>query len=341
MEDSHRFDGHSLIRPETIAEYAKETEGDAVLGGDLLSEVLTELDELHASFSETGDAGLLAARTVSRLHEIRASMPAAAWRALAPAVTSHRLVDHFLQDPFTRWSHRKPREYSGDAGLLDFIYGHAAVQPEISSATAVGRSLYAYTRNAPSCVAVRERRRLLAQFVDAVAETKDGAEVMAIAAGHLRESELSSAAREGRLRRWIALDQDPLSLEEVAASAPSCVEGVRGSVRDIIARPKKYGQFDLVYSAGLYDYLEDKVAVRMTRKCLEMLKRGGTYLFANFADDIPDDGYMETFMRWELILRSREDMLRIIDESVGAEHESRIFTGENGCVIYAAIMRVH
>jgi hypothetical protein len=70
-----------------------------------------------------------------------------------------------------------------------------------------------------------------------------------------------------------------------------------------------------------------------------MLKPGGTYLFANFADDMPDDGYMESFMRWELILRSREDMQRVIEDSAGSEHKSEIFFGENRTVIYAAITR--
>lgn len=332
------FDGHSLISPEAIAHYGREIEGAAGEHSSLGS-VMGDLDDLLVRFERGDGAGELAAETVALMHRVKKSMRPADWRAIAPVIAGHPLSAHLLQDPFTSWSHRKPRGYSGDAGLLDFVYGHPSTFAEVAATTDAGRAIYETTRNAPSCAAVRERLQILARYVDAVADAVDGAEVLAVAAGHLRESSLSAAAAKGLLKRWVALDQDPESIAEIASSGIGCIEPTPGSVRDVIARPQRYGSFDLVYSAGLYDYLDHKVAVKMTRKCLQMLKPGGAYLFANFADDMPDDGYMETFMRWELILRSREDMQRVIDDSVGSEHRSEIFFGENRTVIYAAITR--
>lgn len=338
MHGIQEFDGHSHISPESIALYARDFEGEAgenvSLGG-----AMADLDDLQTRFEQGEPAGLLAADAVALMHRVKKSMRPADWRASASVIAAHPVSAYLLQDPFTNWSHRKPRGYSGDAGLLDFVYGHPAVNAEVAATTDLGRSIYETTRNAPSCAAVRERLQILASYVDAAAERVEGAEILAVAAGHLRESALSTAADKGLLKRWVALDQDPRSIAEIESCGIGCVQAMPGSVRDVIARPQRYGTFDLVYSAGLYDYLDHKVAVKMTQKCLQMLKPGGTYLFANFADDMPDDGYMESFMRWELILRSRDDMRRVIEDSSGAEHQSEIFFGENRTVIYAAITR--
>ncbi|MGO7465372.1 class I SAM-dependent methyltransferase, partial [Rhizobium ruizarguesonis] len=77
---------------------------------------------------------------------------------------------HYLhKDPLTRWSFEKPRGYSGDARLLDFIYGRPEIEDAFLSASNLGRSIYAYTRNASSSVAVSQRRDILARRVDEIA----------------------------------------------------------------------------------------------------------------------------------------------------------------------------
>ena len=80
----------------------------------------------------------------------------------------------------------------------------------------LGKALYGYTRHAPASVAVRERRDLLTQHVDEIAAARGPeTEILTIAAGHLREANRSIALREGRIKRWVALDQDPLSVGSI------------------------------------------------------------------------------------------------------------------------------
>lgn len=40
---------------------------------------------------------------------------------------------------------------------------------------------------------------------------------------------------------------------------------------DIVLRSQELGTFDFIYAAGLYDYLNDKVAIKLTKRCMEML----------------------------------------------------------------------
>ena len=162
---------------------------------------------------------------------------------------------------------------------------------------------------------------------------------LTIAAGHLREADRSTALASGSIRRWVALDQAPLSIGSITRDfAGTSIEAIDGSVRGILTNAYKLGQFDFVYAAGLYDYLPANVAIKLTRKCLQMLKPEGVFLFANFAQDIGVDGYMETFMNWALLLRSEADMWDIINASVDRNAvDARVEFGENRNVVYGIV----
>jgi SAM-dependent methyltransferase len=275
---------------------------------------------------------------VERLQTLKTRSTPLTWDHLASLAQAHPVSSFLLQDPLTRWSFEKPRGYSGDAQLLDFIYEHPAVAAQVKEASPLGAEVYNFTRMAPSAVAVRERRELLAAHVDAVAGEKENAEILAIAAGHLREAELSNALKGDKLKRWVALDQDPISVGTVSSAYHgSCIEAVNGSVRTILGRAQKLGTFDFIYAAGLYDYLAENVAVKLTERCLQMLKPGGKFLLANFAQDIGVEGYMETFMNWPLIWRTDREVQSIIDKVRHPITDSVIMRGENRGVIYAIL----
>jgi hypothetical protein len=293
-------------------------------------------------FLQGTDPAKIIDRLAAALHETRAKFNPSVWQDLIAIAQAHPVAEYFLQDPFTRWSSEKPRGYSGDAQLLDFIYGHASIAKEIERASPIGRALYDYTKDASSSVAVRERRDLLTRHVDEIASGRGGeAEILTIAAGHLREANRSVALEQRRIKRWVALDQDPLIVGSISRDFNgTCIEAVDGSVRSLLGRDQKLGKFDFIYAAGLYDYLADKVAIKLTHRCLQMLKPNGVFLFANFAQDIGVDGYMETFMNWALLLRSETDMWNIIHKSAGkAAIDARVFYGANKNIVYGIIQK--
>jgi hypothetical protein len=63
-----------------------------------------------------------------------------------------------------------------------------------------------------------------------------------------------------------------------------------------------------VYSTGLFDYLNQRAGRRLVTSMFQMLRPDGTLLVANFLPGVRDIGYMETFMDWRLIYRSRREM---------------------------------
>nr|WP_274425885.1 class I SAM-dependent methyltransferase [Chelativorans sp. YIM 93263] len=294
-------------------------------------------------FDNGRDPAAIVHRANVALHNLRDKSHPAVWQALVPIAQIHPVSEFFHQDPFMRWSFKKPRGYSGDAHLLDFIYGHPSVADEIANASSIGKALYyGYTRDAPSAAAVRERRDLLTRHVDLIASLRGlETEILAIAGGHLREAEHSIALREKRIKRWVALDQDSLSVESVARDfQETCVEAIDGSVRGLLTGAYNLGQFDFIYSAGLYDYLSERVAVKLTQICLQMLKPGGVFLFANFTTEMSDDGFLETLMNWALLQRSEADMWRIVNASVDRDAvEAKMHFGANRNIIYCTLAK--
>jgi hypothetical protein len=84
-----------------------------------------------------------------------------------------------------------------------------------------------------------------------------------------------------------------------------------GSVRQILSGKAQLGQYDLVYAAGLFDYLSGPTAAALTCRMFEMTRPGGLMLIPNFLTGIRDVGYMEAFMDWHLIYRNHSDMLAL------------------------------
>ena len=230
------------------------------------------------------------------------------WPDFARACLDHPLRRLVHQDPFTYRAFSKPRGYAGDAVMMDYIYGLGEASSAARGATPLGRAIFAHMSTRPSARAVRYRRSLLASLIDSTA-SRGGDTVFALAAGHLREVELSGAIQNGQIKRFVAMDQDTDSLSVVARDyARLGINAVSGSVRHILSGKAQPGTFDFVYAAGLFDYLGAPVATALTRELFDMTRPGGTLLIPNFKAGAPDTGYMEAFMDWRLIYRNHDEM---------------------------------
>ncbi len=278
------------------------------------SAALDNLDEAaeHFARGRWRDGMLLVAHTGLAA---RRALPDAEWRDYARNdCIAHPVRDFMHQDPFTRRSFQKPRGHAGDAVLIDYIYGLPHPEHELAEATPVGRWIYNYTSNTMAPRAVRRRMQLIAELIDRTCIERTGARVLSVASGHARELLLSHAVRAGALEEVLAFDQDAASLEEAAAATGSkTLKTLQGSVARLILGKYDLGAFDLIYSAGLFDYVDERAARRLAGTLFDMLKPGGRLLIGNFLRDIDDIGYMESFMGWNLVYRSREEIAALAD----------------------------
>jgi hypothetical protein len=263
------------------------------------------------------------------------------WPEYARACRRHPVCSLLHQDPFTHRAFAKPRGYAGDAVMMDYIYGLGEAREAARNATPLGRAIFQhFVETRPSSKAVRYRRRLIAGLIDRAAR-RDDARVLAIAAGHLREVELSTAMQSGMIREFTALDQDEASLAVVQRDyAYLGVRTIRESVRQILCGKAKLGQYDFVYAAGLFDYLSDPVAKALTCRMFEMTRPGGMMLIPNFLTGTPDAAYMEAFMDWNLIYRNQSDMMALTaDLPRSAVADCRVFDDENEAITFLLVTR--
>ncbi len=301
--------------------------------------ILDSVDQGLTGQLETG-------RTSAALEELfdyllyRRSEGGSAWADEASALLSHPLRTALHQDPFTFRAFAKPRGYAGDAVMMDYIYGLGEAAAAEAHATPLGREIFRYMGTRPSAKAVRFRRRLIASMIDRAA-SRGETRVLALASGHLREVELSNAAIDRRLAEFTAFDQDGRSLEVVSRDyARFGVQPMQGSVRHILSGKAALGEYDLVYAAGLFDYLTQPVARALTQRMFSMTRPGGTLLIPNFARDIRDAGYMESFMDWHLIYRDTAEMLDLAAALPGQSVEHRrCFSDPYGAVVYLSITK--
>ncbi|QEH31823.1 hypothetical protein OJF2_02880 [Aquisphaera giovannonii] len=227
---------------------------------------------------------------------------------MVPACLDHPIRPICHQEPITRHAFTRPRGYAGDAGLIDLYYGLAGPSPDD---TDLGRELYRAVASRSGGESVRYRRSMLASRIDAVA-TAFGRQsrVLSVACGHFREGSLSQAVVCGRVGRVVCLDQDPRSIDlvrEEMAGRP--VEPVAGSVRWLLSRESDaFGRYHFIYAAGLYDYLSDPMAGRLTARLFELLHPGGSLLVANFLPETAERSYMAAFMNWDLRYRSAAEV---------------------------------
>lgn len=273
------------------------------------------------------------------LFDLRRSCSRDEWRQVTvDVVRQHPLIDLIHEEPFTARAFRKPRGYAGDAPMLDLVYGEGAVPAGL---TPLGRLLYLWIVQRPAARSVRFRCDLLAAAIDDAAQRVLQPRIMSVACGHLREGARSYALRSGAVAEIVAADQDLQSLDEVKRTyAPFCVTPRQLSVRQLLGGSGD-GDFDLIYSAGLYDYLADKTGAALTATLFQRLRPRGRLLIGNFAPSLTDIGYMEAIMDWQLVYRD-EDGMRLLADTLPPDRVAsvRTFRDLDRNVVYLDVRRV-
>ena len=267
------------------------------------------VSNLRSSAVEPQEVQASVRRLCIECKKLRDQLAPDAWANCVKQIRESDLLSLVHQDPFTSRAYNKPRGYAGDAVMMDYIYGlDEGWQPPATSL--LGQCIFQYTISASASAGVRARREHLAEKLDEIARSKTQPELLAVASGHLREASMSSAVRRRRFGRFIAMDADAESLAEVERSFGRFgVQCELADIRKLLTGRMDFGTFDLIYSTGLYDYLKEKTAQKLSYHLFSMLKSGGKLVLANFLPTIHDIGYMEACMDWFLVYRDRMDMM--------------------------------
>ena len=79
----------------------------------------------------------------------------------------------------------------------------------------------------------------------------------------------------------------------------------------------KYGLQDIIYTAGLTDYLNRRLFLKLLTRCYcyEHLKPGGVLIVSNFSPDNPNRAFNDHVLNWKLIYRDREKLISFFGNS--------------------------
>jgi extracellular factor (EF) 3-hydroxypalmitic acid methyl ester biosynthesis protein len=221
-------------------------------------------------------------------------------------VTSGELNKSLLQ----RQARTKPMGYPGDHLIIDWIYGRKADSP--------GRGLQwdRFFQRQPAAQAVRNRKDYFCAVFESLHGQRRGLSVLDIACGPCRDvadalSKIDDDTGETFLH---CVDSDPQAIAYARGV-------VNGGSRNVIfqleaanafrIRPSRH--YDLVWSAGLFDYLDDRQATALLRTMWRWTAVGGTLIAGNFHPGNPSRNYMEWLGDWFLVYRAEEDLRRLCE----------------------------
>jgi extracellular factor (EF) 3-hydroxypalmitic acid methyl ester biosynthesis protein len=299
-----------LGRPQIAADLTLALDGyherlQSVTSVAIVDELLRELDTFYDIAAHTGT--LAAFRTTCQAHPL------------------HQIA---LQDPFTARAFNKPRGYAGDAVMLDYIYRQ---RPQ--HLTELGAAVHFMTTREGAAKSIIWRRdRLGAEIAKTIRRTRK-ARILAVVSGHLRELDVVRATETRRDFKIVALDQDVESLQEAVNSNPDInITPINKSISHLF-KAQDGAKYDLIYSAGLFDYLATKTASGLLTRLMEMLAPAGRLVVGNYAPENYGRGYMEGMMGWSLIYRSEAELEVLLESN----EERRVYRDEPGNVVYLEI----
>jgi hypothetical protein len=245
------------------------------------------------------------------------------------ACQSHLLHDLIMRDPYSRRAFEKPRRYAGDAEMLDYIY-----KAQVLDLDAKAFTIHCATTRLPNGQSILWRQEYLARLIASAASKFADLRVLSIASGHMRELDYLRVISDRRDFSITALDQDGLSLAtSLRDNAGYTIEALNKSILHIIKGGLSGRDFELVYAAGLYYYLNDKVAVSLASAAYRHIVPGGQLSIGNFSKDNQGRGFMVGLMDWELILRSEAEIEAILRKACpGAD--IRILRDPPGSIVY-------
>lgn len=234
----------------------------------------------------------------------------------------HPLV---LCSPFLYRTYTKPLGYAGDFEMVNMM-----LRDPFEGASAFAKLLNSALLHTEPVVAHRNRIDYLIRLMDSEAKKRVGrrtgvfnlgcgpaVEVERLLIGHesadLLEFDLLDFNAD-----TIAYTKERLEQARMRGGRETRIRYHQKSVHQILRAAAQeesradLGQYDLVYCAGLFDYLSQRVCQRLVDLFCSMAKPGGKVVVTNVSDTNPRIKWMEYLMEWNLIYRGQRQMEALI-----------------------------
>lgn len=281
-----------------------------------------------------------------RFEELAYRIPVEA-RAICQEFVRQHWLPLFLCSPIGDRTFRKPLGYAGDYEMMNMIHRN---EPE--GVTLFARAMHLLLLSQWSGVSVRNRvvhlKDNLVTETLRVVNLRRRARFLNIGCGPAREAQYF--LRDYPLADhadFTMLDFDDETLTYTGGVLNSlCREHGRRSeitmlkmsVRQLLKRcvqnstPLTGQPYDVIYCAGLFDYLSDATIRSLVQLLYRNVSPGGTLVVANMDDCQPFRNFIEFVLDWYLIFRTGPQMAGFAP--VGAEDYARVAADPTGCNVF-------
>ena len=232
-------------------------------------------------------------------------------------------VEHFRSkiasilnpDSLFGFSYTKPFGYSGDFFIIEKIYQYY-VNPDERY-----RKWDEFLHSAGAVIAVRNRKTLAIEIFEQLNRKAAGLkqDVLILGSGPVTETFEFFERNPDNSLVFEMLDLDKRAISYAKAKNRKYLDRMTFHNANVIRfTPEK--KFDLMWSAGLFDYFKGKHFVYLIKRYYEYLNEGGEMIIGNFNVENPSRRSMEIMGDWFLYHRSPDELKHFalqagIDES--------------------------
>lgn len=203
--------------------------------------------------------------------------------------------------------YNKPHGYPGDYEIIEKIYlEQTSNDPELRK-----WDLYFQLQKAP--LAVRNRKQYFLDLLNSLEQSNScdsGKRVLNIASGPARDLFEFFSQGKGRTLVFDNVEFDPLAISYAKNLCKEFIEHIHFLHTNAFdfSTTKKYR---LIWSAGLFDYLNDKKFIFLLNHVLPLLEDDGELVVGNFSTKNPTVPYMEILGDWRLRHRTRDQLFSL------------------------------
>jgi len=244
-----------------------------------------------------------------------------------------RLPREYAEATLMGHVYRRPWGYAGDFEMIDAIHTERE-HPEERWAT-----WDRFLQRQACSRAVRNRAALVPQWLDEIAaERPDGRPlgVLSIGSGPGRDIRDALAARPALELRFEGIDWEPAAVRHASELCADFGDQALFRQADAL-RFRPAGEYDLVYSAGLFDYFSDRAFRRCLAHYWQAVAPGGMLAIGNFQRVERDATFME-FGNWRLQCRD-EARLRDLATAVGDAREVEVRSEPSGNNLFLVLWK--
>jgi trans-aconitate methyltransferase len=196
-------------------------------------------------------------------------------------------------------AYRKPNGYAGDFEVLERIYGHFLThQSDL-------KNWDQFWNSQAFVSAFQHSKRYFVDVMAASEQQHQDMNVLNIASGSSR-SVADYLSQSTSNSSFLCMDQSWKALDYANLLCRQHTEQVgfkHGGVMDIQSNEK----YDLIWSEGLFDYLNDADFKLSLEKLLSHTRKGGEIVITNLSTNNPSQSYMD-FLDWHVNPRSEAHM---------------------------------